>query len=538
MGALFSHLAQAARDQTGFGVALGLNTLGASLAPLLFGIILLPVWGSKTTLLLLSLGYLLLLPQKVFVKHLPSTMLPLTAVMVLLLVPLQLHFVSVPPGGALVEYREGVMAAVSVVRDARNGLHLKVNDRFQMGGTGSAYSDRRQAYLPLLLHPHPSRALFLGLGTGITFATAADYPGLQAEGVELVPEIIPLLAYFTRSQGNALRDPRLTIHVADARRFVSVSDQSYDVIIADLFHPARDGAGSLYTVEHFSAVRALLAEDGLFCQWLPLYQLDLETLRSIVRTYLEVFPQGAAYLAHFSLQAPILGLVSRTPAGGYPTDWLAVRARDESINRVLVELGLEDIYDLFGHYLAGSRELGEFAADAPLNRDDHPSVVFQAPHFAYADPQPAHVRLFALLDRFRADPVEVLALDDDRSKVHGRLARYWQARNQFLHLGVGVRRTDDAARLTAQIAQPLLELVRMSADFDPAYDPLLAMARKLRPQAAGTGKALLLALVEANPQRQEAKRLLERMFRQESPSGFDSAYPLPYATVERLWQAN
>jgi spermidine synthase len=62
MAATFTHIAQAARDKTGLGVALGVNTLGAALAPLLFGVLLLPALGSKTTLILLSLGYLLLIP--------------------------------------------------------------------------------------------------------------------------------------------------------------------------------------------------------------------------------------------------------------------------------------------------------------------------------------------------------------------------------------------------------------------------------------------------------------------------------------------
>jgi hypothetical protein len=58
MGATFTHIAQGARDKTDLGVALGVNTLGAAFAPFLFGILLLPVLGSKTTLILLSLGYL------------------------------------------------------------------------------------------------------------------------------------------------------------------------------------------------------------------------------------------------------------------------------------------------------------------------------------------------------------------------------------------------------------------------------------------------------------------------------------------------
>ena len=96
---------------------------------------------------------------------------------------------------------------------------------------------------------------------------------------------------------------------ADARRFVRTAPDLYDVIVADNFHPARSGSGSLYTVEHFAAVRERLAAGGLFCQWLPLHQLDLDTLRSIVRSYLMVYPQGFGLLATNSLETPVLGLV-------------------------------------------------------------------------------------------------------------------------------------------------------------------------------------------------------------------------------------
>lgn len=155
-----------------------------------------------------------------------------------------------------------------------------------------------------LLHPAPKTALFLGVGTGSTFAAAATHPGLEADGVELIPEIVPLLDYFEKSTGNLQQYTGLGIVVSDARRFVHVSQETYDVVIADLFHPARDGAGALYTVEHFTAIRGLLNSGGLFCQWLPLYQLDLDTRRVIVRTFLHVYPNGSAYLAHYSLRTP------------------------------------------------------------------------------------------------------------------------------------------------------------------------------------------------------------------------------------------
>jgi spermidine synthase len=513
MGATFSHLAQAGRDASGLGIVLGINTLGAALAPLLFGVLILPLLGSKTTLILLSLGYLLLTPQVVSFRSVWKISIPAGAGLALLLMPAQLRFVTPPPGGELIEHKEGVMAAVSLVSDTRQALHLKVNDRFQMGGTTSAYSDRRQAFIPLLLHPQPKHALFLGIGAGITFATADDYPGLQADGVELVPEILPLLAYFERSPGEILDNPRLKLFVGDARRFVSASRKQYDVIVADLFHPARDGAGSLYTLEHFRAVRARLSEDGIFCQWLPLYQMDLETLRSIVRTYLEVFPDGSAYLAHFSLQSPMIGLVSQSPATGYPDDWLESRMQNDELARTLRGLRLHNIYALFGNYLAGSTELATFAGDAPINQDDYPYVIFQAPRFAYSQQEPAQTRLLELVDRFKPNTEEVLALETTQgiAESHQRLERYWQARNAFLHLGVGVPRTGDALQLFNRIGGPLLELVRISPDFDAAYNPLLGMARKLSTQDINATKAILLALADANPQRPEAGRLLERL---------------------------
>src|SRR6185437_4205360 len=218
--------------------------------------------------------------------------------------PANLQITQVPPGGRLIEYREGVMASVAVVEDANRQRVLRVDNRFQMGGTAASAVEYRQAHIPMLLHPAPKRALFLGVGTGISFGAASLYPGLQSDGVELVPEVLEVMPRFEPYNFAPGRRPQLKVFTADARRFVRAADATYDVIVADLFHPARDGAGSLYTVEHFRAVRERLAPGGLFCQWLPLHQLDNDMLRVIVRTFLEVFPGAQAWLLHFNVDIP------------------------------------------------------------------------------------------------------------------------------------------------------------------------------------------------------------------------------------------
>jgi spermidine synthase len=511
MGMTFSHLAQSACGKKGgLGRALSLNTVGAAVAPFLFGVVLLPTIGLKTALILVALGYLLLIPIPGPRTPWMTSLVPAGLCGLLFFSPLPIPFVTPPSGGKVVKHVEGVLAAVSVVSGARNHIHLKVNNHYQMGGTSSTYSDRRQAHIPLLLHPDPKKALFLGLGTGVTFAVAADYPSLEAVAVELVPEVIDVLPYFEPVTGKLKEHPRLDIKTADARRYVSTDRKTYDVIVADLFHPSRDGAGYLYTVEHFQAVKKRLAPGGIFCQWIPIYQLDLSVLNTIIRTYLAVFPDASAYLAHFSLTNPMIGLVGGGSLWSAKPNKFDRRIGEGALKERLSALQLRNVFEFLGCYLAGAEQLGQLAGAGPLNTDDRPVVMFEAPHFVYAPQEPASKRLIALIDSLSPVAADVLPAAEDREdrEARDRLAAYWAARNRFLHVGVGVPRTGDLRELLTYVREPLLEVVRMSPDFDPAYRPLLAMAQSLVRIDPSAGRNLVVQLIDANPGRSEARRIL------------------------------
>jgi spermidine synthase len=514
MGATFSHLAQtASTTRGGMGRALGLNTLGASLAPFLFGIGLLPLLGSKNSLLIISCGYAFLALVINIRKAAPVLLIALCALLILCS-PVQLEFVTVPDGGSIREHHEGVMAAVTVVEDAHGDRFLKVNDKFQMGSTAGAFVDKRLAHIPLLLHAHPDTALFLGLGTGTTFAAAAEHPGLRAEGVELIPEIIPMLRHFQKSTGDFSLHQNLHISIADARRFVNAAPQRYDVIVADLFHPARDGAGTLYTVEHFSAIKARLAAGGLFCQWLPLYQMDAETLRVIIRTFLHVYPHASAYIACYSLDMPILGLVGAHGPLRYPIDWYEQRVKTDSLRITLQNLRLPDIYELLGCFIAESSDLALFAGSGPLNTDDNPVVMFVAPRSADAADRPSYETLFTLLTASSPKTAQVLAPahNAQQDQVHQRLADYWSARDIFLRAGAGMARPQNPGELLASIREPLLACVRKSRDFAAAYNPLLALAHEMYRAEPSVARDLLLALEAAQPASDRARMVRNKLF--------------------------
>lgn len=505
MGALFSHLVQAARID--LGRALAANTLGAALAPLVVGVLILPAAGAKSAALALAAGYLLLLSRRAWRR--PAMPALAASTLALWTFTPALHLVTVPPGGRLVHHVDGSMAAVSIVDDAAGTRQLKVDERFTMGGTATRYSDRRQAHIPLLLHPAPRDALFLGLGPGMTFAAAAAHPGLAATGVELLPEILPLLALFDPLFADLpAHAPRLRVVAADARRYVSATRKHYDVIVADLFHPSRDGAGTLYTREHFAAVRARLREGGLFCQWLPLYQLDLPTLRLIARTFLQEFPRAELHLGHLSLGMPIVALVGYRDA---PTQaragHLAPRMADQHLAAELRAVRLDSDFALLGGLLARADRLREFASSGPINTDDLPRVTYQAPSFVYQAQEPAERRVLALLDELST--AHGHAGEDEFTR---RLARYREARDAFLRAGAGVPPDPDPRRLLERTREPLLRIVRMSHDFDPAYRPLLGLAGALYESDPQLTLALLRELESANPGRTEARALRESLF--------------------------
>ncbi len=518
MGATFAHLAQSVASSRGsMGKALALNTLGGAAAPILFGPILLPVAGLKPLLIAVSAAYMALLPPGAR-RNLWG---PAAAVVLLAALPLEPGGSPLLAGEERVAYAEGVMASVSVVKDRRGDHHLTVNHRLQMGGTGSVYSDHRQAHIPLLLHPAPRRALFLGLGTGATVSAAASHPGLEADAVELIPEILPLLPHFEKANGYSSGKFRATIHVADARRFVQARGRRYDVVVGDLFHPARDGAAALYTVEHFSAVRDRLAKEGIFCQWLPLYQLDAATFRTIIRSFRIVFPDAAAFLNHFSVDQPIVGLIGAGSPLRYPPEWYDQRVKSPELRRSLEALGLHDFLAVFGGYLADGRALAAYAGEGPINTDDRPTVLFSAPSVVYGPEASPHHLLLDLLRNLqpRTDALINPADNPHAEEAHRRLSAYWTARNRFIEAGVAVRRTADARELLDQVREPLLRVVRLSPDFDPAYRPLLAMAAALHPKRPQDARQLLRELAEASPHRPEALRLLERFAASQAGDG-------------------
>jgi len=505
MGATYAHIVQAAkRDDGGIGSAAAVNTLGGSLAPPLFGVWLLPYIGSKWAITALALAYLALIP-KINRRLLPVAVLP---VLIALALPARLYPVRVTEGGQIIEHREGVMATVTIVENKKKGRSLAINNRFNMGGTAAATYEKRQALLPLLLHGSPERVMILGVGTGITCGGALSMPSIEIDAVELIPEVIEFLGAFEPENESPQQNTRARLFTADARRFVRSGSDKYDVVVADLFHPARDGAGMLFTVEQFRAIRNRTKDDGLFCQWLPLHQLDENSLRIIIRTFLEVFPNAMAFLVNDSINAPALGLIGVTNPTARKDGNGSTTLDDAAFLSERAELGLADRIHVDGQFLAGAAELSAYAQDAQINTDDHPIVMFRIPYHVYDVRRSRHGRLKSMLDKAASDPARYVF---DRVAQHGegyakQLTAYVAARNAYLK-----GRIAEVEGRKKEALSAFVQSVRLSPDFDSGYDRSVRAARNTSPANRKTAIQLLEILVDLRPNLEDARDALAEL---------------------------
>lgn len=297
------------------GRLLGANIIGTVLGALTAGFILpafVTLWVGIALVSTTMLAAGLALRSKPLRPSWPAlaTSLALAAFLCWITGAANLPRVKISPGETILKIAEGTHGIAAVV-ERPNSRRLKLNNYYVLGGTSSIGDERMQAHLPLLLHPHPNTAAFLGVGTAITSGGALFHPLDQLTLVELVPEVLNLAReFFPRPNNGILQHPRATIIRDDARNFLRGTSRKFDVIISDLVVPWRQGEGALYTLEHFLAARRCLNPAGLFCLWVPCFQLSQDETEMILRTFLHAFPQVALFRGDFSPDQPALALVA------------------------------------------------------------------------------------------------------------------------------------------------------------------------------------------------------------------------------------
>ncbi len=260
---------------------------------------------------------------------------------------------------------------------ASTGLAFVVNGKVDGGFQVDAATQMMGGLVGAALHPAPRRALVIGLGTGETAGWLADAPGIEhVDVVELEPAILEVARRGAAINRDVLHNPKVSIHIGDAREHLLVSSARYDLIFSEPSNPYRAGVSSLFTREFYAAARSRLAPGGLFLQWTQAYEVDGSTLATICATLATAFPSTQAWrlaandLLLVSSAEPVrIDVAAKSPA---PSTRRSSRQRSTSRG------GVGGVEGFLAHYVGGQRLADEIAGRArgELNTDDRTLIEF------------------------------------------------------------------------------------------------------------------------------------------------------------------
>ena len=275
-----------------------------------------------------------------------------------------------------VEYvGEGVTAAVAVSRTPEGVLNYHNAGKIQASSEPQDMRLQRMlGHITTLVPRNPARVLVIGLGAGVTAGAVSIDPLVKAQTIAEIEPLVPQVVstHFSEHNFDVVRNPKVRIHLDDARHFLLTTDEKFDAITSDPLDPWVKGAATLYTREFFQEVKEHLNPGGVVTLFVQLYESNDAAVKSEVGTFLEAFPNGAVFANTVNNQGYDVVLFGQL--GNQPIDVDAVQARlsspeGEPIRQSLAQVGINSAVELFGTYAGGRQDMAKWLTDAAINTD-------------------------------------------------------------------------------------------------------------------------------------------------------------------------
>lgn len=285
-----------------------------------------------------------------------------------------------PSDHQLLMFAEGRTATVSVRKDW--GItSVAINGRTNGSDADDMATQVMAGQLGLLVAARMEKVLMIGFATGVSVGSVLQSPVGSVDCIEIEPTAVTSSRYFEHVNNRPLNDPRLRVIVDDARTVLCVNPARYDLIISEPSHPWVPGVANLFTREFLSLGRERLRDDGIFVQWLQIYQLSTDSMRSVLATFHEVFPHVVVFRIQGAAKGKDLILLgSRSPIDLNRID---ERMKDPRTLADLSRVGLKTPADVRAWFVCDERQLKPAVAGAVINTDDNMHVETVAPREAF-----------------------------------------------------------------------------------------------------------------------------------------------------------
>ncbi|WP_312316621.1 spermine synthase [Stenotrophomonas sp.] len=232
------------------------------------------------------------------------------------------------------------------------------------------------AAIPLAMRENYERVGVIGFGSGMTTHTLLGHDKIgQVDTVEIEPAMVEGARTLGERVSRAFTDPRSHVVIDDAKAYFASVPNKYDLIISEPSNPWMGGTASLFSNEFYQYVPRQLNKDGLFVQWLQLYEIKPELVNSVLSAMLANFKDVKAYLANGSDMVLVA-----SPHGKVPELGEYVFSHPKLVEE-LERIGVNDLRDLQDTIVMNRSGLAGYVDLYPskMNSDMYPVLKLQAP---------------------------------------------------------------------------------------------------------------------------------------------------------------
>jgi predicted membrane-bound spermidine synthase/Tfp pilus assembly protein PilF len=272
-------------------------------------------------------------------------------------------------------YKDGAKMTVAITKAKDDQIILRVNGKPDASSRTDLPTQILLGQIPLLLKPDARNVLVIGLGSGITAGSVLRHPVERLDLVEISPEVVEGSRFFSQYNHDALKDPRLRLHIEDGKTFLKVTPDRYDIIISEPSNPWIAGIGNLFTVEFYRDIRERIKPDGLMVQWIHAYEMTDETLKLLLRTFTLSFE----HVTLWNPAATDLVLIGSRAAFSVNFQESLARFQNAKVKEELGRLGIESFATVLSLQLASDEGVRRAAGKGRLNEDLFPILEYEAP---------------------------------------------------------------------------------------------------------------------------------------------------------------
>lgn len=270
--------------------------------------------------------------------------------------------------------KDGIESSVALSK--RGGFNFIVNGRCDGNLRADSGTQIMMGLIPALLDSNARRGLVVGLGTGSTAGWLAAVPGMESVDVfELEPAILDVAEACTPMNHQVMTNPKVHIHLGDAREMLLCVREKYDLIVSEPSNPYRAGVANLFTREYYESAAKRLSPNGCFAQWLQAYEVDEASIETIYATLHSVFP----VIETWQTGAGDLLLVGRAAARSYDADEMNRRFAQEPFHTAALKTWFAvNLENYLAHFVADNSIAVNLATSrkVPLNTDDKTVLEF------------------------------------------------------------------------------------------------------------------------------------------------------------------